>query len=158
MDKSSKKEYYRLYHLKNREKKCLMAKKYYYANKKRIREQAKRNYLKNRNKILKNNREYKHKKIACDPIYRETLRRQAREHYKKHKEYYKIYHSRRKNSQKVKARELLYTAIKYGKIKRPDRCEYCKKKCTPDGHHFMGYTFPLKVMWLCRICHSSLHF
>ena len=51
-------------------------------------------------------------------------------------------------------------ALRDGFLKKPDLCECCKKKSEEgtsiNGHH-EDYAFPLKVMWLCRGCHQSLH-
>lgn len=56
----------------------------------------------------------------------------------------------------MKARTKLSNAIRDGKISRPDRCDRCGKKCTPDGHHW-NYAYPLNVVWLCRSCHKIVH-
>lgn len=49
----------------------------------------------------------------------------------------------------------LQRAVKAGKIKRPNKCSKCNKKCKPDGHH-PDYKKPLKVIWLCKQCHADL--
>lgn len=54
------------------------------------------------------------------------------------------------------ARSLLHKAIRRGKIVRPNRCDKCKKECTPDAHH-TDYLKPLEVQWLCKICHAQAH-
>ena len=42
------------------------------------------------------------------------------------------------------------------KLKRPNKCEMCKKKVKPHGHH-SDYAKPLKVIWCCPSCHSKIH-
>jgi DNA-binding transcriptional regulator YiaG len=55
------------------------------------------------------------------------------------------------------AREALNAAIASGKVVKPASCEKCGK--TPKrlhGHH-EDYNKPLKVIWLCPLCHSAEH-
>jgi len=54
------------------------------------------------------------------------------------------------------ASTLLNRVIKEGKIVRPDECSSCGKKCKPDGHH-PDYDKPLKVIWVCKLCHAAIH-
>lgn len=69
--------------------------------------------------------------------------------------YYEYYKER--NKAELKARSKLSNAIRDGKILRPNKCDRCGKKCTPDGHHW-NYAYPLNVIWLCRSCHKIVHF
>ena len=67
----------------------------------------------------------------------------------------KRYRNRRKDKltlKKYNAHSKLHYAIKTGKIKRPNKCSNCSKKCKPEGHHD-DYNKPLEVIWLCRQCH-----
>lgn len=51
----------------------------------------------------------------------------------------------------------LMTAVRTGKIKRPQRCAYCLKITKPDGHH-ITYDDPFAdVVWYCRKCHKKWH-
>ena len=52
------------------------------------------------------------------------------------------------------ARGRLHTAMKSGKIIRPNKCSKCGKYCKPEGSH-TDYSKPLKVEWLCKSCHLS---
>ena len=58
------------------------------------------------------------------------------------------------NPNKMKARQLLSTAIKAGSIIR-GLCSCGSTKPT-DGHH-EDYSKPLEVEWLCRPCHRQWH-
>ena len=75
--------------------------------------------------------------------------------------YDKIFHGIRKryrknHSEADKAHNILNDALRYGKIKRPDKCVICQKECKPQAHHY-DYSKPLDVMWLCVSCHSDIH-
>lgn len=80
------------------------------------------------------------------------------------KEYRKLYPERTRkatnkyhwnNLRKCHAHALLHHAIKTGKIKRPNKCSNCNKKCKPEGHH-KDYDKPLEVVWLCFQCHKNI--
>lgn len=64
--------------------------------------------------------------------------------------------SRLKYPEKRKAQIKLNNALRYGKIKRPNTCSICNKSCKPQGHHY-DYSKPLDVIWMCKKCHSDLH-
>ena len=72
----------------------------------------------------------------------------------KNPNYRTIYNTKRKKTIKVKAREILYNAVKRGDLKRLS-CEICKAKKT-EAHH-KNYNRPLEVKWLCRKHHSEEH-
>jgi hypothetical protein len=59
------------------------------------------------------------------------------------------------NREKVRARKLLEDAIRHGRLTRQP-CERCG---TPnaEGHH-EDYSRPFEVRWLCKSCHTLLHF
>ncbi len=63
---------------------------------------------------------------------------------------------RLKYPEKRKAQIKLNNALQYGKIKRPNFCSICNKSCKPQGHHY-DYSKPLNVIWMCKKCHSDLH-
>lgn len=56
----------------------------------------------------------------------------------------------------AKAGRLLRAAIKAGKITRPFYCEKCGTNAKIQGHH-PDYSKPLKVKWLCALCHTWEH-
>ncbi len=58
------------------------------------------------------------------------------------------------------ARSAVTNAVARGKLKKPSRCEKCKKKISKrklHGHHHRGYKNPLDVQWLCEPCHRLAH-
>jgi hypothetical protein len=58
------------------------------------------------------------------------------------------------NPDKFKAQNILWSAIRNGRIIRPSFCQECGKTCVPDGHH-ADYSLPLFVEWLCKRCHGK---
>ena len=84
-----------------------------------------------------------------------------------------------KHHTKQKARQLLQSAVKSGKIFRKKECEICRhsvqqlaaiqematdrfnftehKKRYPLSAHHYNYFFPYDVWWLCDYCHTVLH-
>lgn len=63
---------------------------------------------------------------------------------------------RSKYPEKRKAQAALSNAIRKNKIIRPNNCSICQISCIPQGHH-CDYSKPLSVIWLCKKCHSDLH-
>lgn len=57
---------------------------------------------------------------------------------------------------KLKARSLLNSAVRHGKIRRPMRCEKCGAVGMVYAHH-ENYDKPLDVEWLCADCHGGRH-
>lgn len=60
---------------------------------------------------------------------------------------------------KYRARKALKNAVYRGAIAKPDHCEGCGEKKSPQqihGHH-ADYSKPLEVEWLCRDCHVAAH-
>ena len=47
-------------------------------------------------------------------------------------------------------------AVKFGKIKKKDHCEICGKGGRMEMHHH-DYDQPLRVVFLCPVCHRGLH-
>ena len=114
-----------------------------------------------------------YKKWAQSEKGKETLRRIQRTYYRtahgkeQNKERTKLFRQtlnyqkaieryRSKNPEKRKAQYMLYNAMKSGKVCRPSECSICHKLCTPQGHHY-DYSKPLSVIWMCKQCHSDLH-
>lgn len=60
------------------------------------------------------------------------------------------------NPDKRKAHDTLNSAVKSGRVVRPDSCSKCGKGCIPHGHH-RDYGKPLEVEWLCNRCHVDAH-
>jgi hypothetical protein len=81
-----------------------------------------------------------------------------RKHYRKNKEkilkdskkYYKA------NPHVYRARSKVRTALKNGKLTKPDTCSNCNKETNIEAHH-PDYNKPLEVIWLCRKCHKAEH-
>lgn len=59
-----------------------------------------------------------------------------------------------KYPEKHKARQLAHYAVKIGTIKRQD-CENCGS--SKSQMHHPSYKKPLNVIWLCALCHKTLH-
>lgn len=62
-----------------------------------------------------------------------------------------------------RAQHVVEMALKKGIISRPDRCQECggmtefkNGRHGLEGHHD-DYNKPLKVRWLCRVCHHKWH-
>ncbi len=51
---------------------------------------------------------------------------------------------------------LLGSAIRAGRIEKPDNCSKCGSNGMIHGHH-EDYYKPLEVIWLCPKCHSLTH-
>lgn len=66
------------------------------------------------------------------------------------------YKHQKMHRKEANARNAVYEAVKSGKLKKPNTCEECNKKCDPDGHHD-DYEKRLDVRWLCRSCHAHHH-
>lgn len=67
-----------------------------------------------------------------------------------------VYRSQKKYPEKRAARTFLNSYIKMGKIVKPDCCEMCLKKIRVEGHH-EDYSKPLDVKWVCKRCHTDIH-
>lgn len=67
--------------------------------------------------------------------------------------------AKQRHPKKVRAREAVFSALRSGKLHKPNHCEDCKKRFSKnkiEGHH-EDYDKPLEVIWLCRKCHRKLH-
>jgi hypothetical protein len=59
---------------------------------------------------------------------------------------------------RVKANSKVRTAIRSGKIVRPNECSSCGFQCKPEAHHDSYEKSQwLVVRWLCRNCHCAYH-
>jgi hypothetical protein len=62
---------------------------------------------------------------------------------------------RAKNPEKYHAHNILYAAVRDGKLIKPDACEICGSKFHIHAHH-TDYSKPLEVVWLCAKCHGQI--
>ena len=62
-----------------------------------------------------------------------------------------------RNPEKVMARTIVRLAVKEGQVKKPSRCEKCRKKHHYLHGHHADYDKPFFVMWLCPSCHKLHH-
>lgn len=60
------------------------------------------------------------------------------------------------NPVKRAAQKILGNAVRCGRVAKPGRCENCESTSRIHGHHD-DYAFPLKVRWLCSLCHAGWH-
>ena len=63
---------------------------------------------------------------------------------------------KQKNSQKIKACYLAYSALESGKL-TPKPCEICNKASIYSEMHHHDYNKPLEIIWLCHDCHTLVH-
>ncbi|HFO4232521.1 TPA: hypothetical protein ACHJ1X_001658 [Escherichia coli] len=134
-------EQQRKYREEHKEEKRERDRKYYEEHKEECNKRAKKYRQNNKEKIIK----YKNDWVKRNEERLKEYRRKYHEDYKE------------RNKAELKARSKLSNAIMDGKILRPNKCDRCGKKCTPDGHHW-NYAYPLNVIWLCRSCHKIVHF
>jgi hypothetical protein len=107
--------------------------------------------------IRKRKREWAVKWRKEHPILARMISKKNSTKYKVKRRAYthKYSQSYKGNPIKVKARATLNNAIKRGEIIKPKGCSRCQN-WPVEGHH-PDYTKPLKVLWLCRECHSFVH-
>ncbi len=108
----------------------------YLINKKRISKSKSLWYLKNRERLIEKDREYRKKNWELI------------------KEKRKLYPSYSKGNAKSKARTDLHHAIEKGILTRLP-CEVCQNP-TSQAHH-EDYSKPLQVIWLCSKHHGERH-
>lgn len=58
---------------------------------------------------------------------------------------------------KALARRAIASALKEGKIERPERCDLCTLEHSKLEAHHVDYGKPLSVYWLCDTCHGVVH-
>lgn len=101
-----------------------------------------------------------------DPKCLESYRKYHEKNREKIKEYNKKYIQEnrekirdlaKRHPEKVKAREMLHTQVKLGKIIPYEFCQICNEKTKLQGHH-TDYSKPLEVIWLCIPCHKKQHY
>jgi hypothetical protein len=89
---------------------------------------------------------------------RDCNNERGKRYYKENKEKCReiIYRSIAKHHRKQLARIAVNNAVRKGEIKKPTKCDDCKKKDVLQGHH-EDYLQPLVVQWLCVDCHCLRH-
>jgi hypothetical protein len=95
-----------------------------------------------------------------DPDWREKERaRQNEKHHRLYATGWKwVWHDAPDEVKKA-ARLAIRNAVRRGDVKRPKRCQVCKKVGKvrgPEAHH-PDYHKPLDVVWVCRKCHAKIH-
>ena len=110
--------------------------------------------------------EYKDKieqrRIAYLPRHALNMRGYRQDNPEKHREslrrYFRAHPERRqeKTIEQEKTHNLFRSALRSGKLKRPEVCEKCGRLGDIQGHH-ADYSKPLQVEWLCSYCHARLH-
>lgn len=141
-DKAKRMEYVRLYNIRRKDFIREQRHKRYLKNKKQHKEYCRKYHIKNRETIINRVKLWRVKNI-------ERSRKWSREYQRKKK-------STKIEKFRVLARSTLMRAIKKCIVKRPSKCQICCIKCVPHGHH-TDYSKPLKVMWLCPLCHKNQH-
>lgn len=96
---------------------------------------------KNREHVRKYMREYYRNRRNSELAFRERLAKNVRASYEKHRD-------------EAKARRMVRDAIASGRIRRQP-CEVCGTE--PTQAHHDDYNYPLKVRWLCSVCHAEWH-
>lgn len=99
-------------------------------------------------KKMENKARARERSRRYDENHREERRRKWRE--------YKNLNPQVYNPGVNHAREILRTAVRYGKIEKPKECQKCGRAGLLHGHH-EDYNKPLEVIWLCSICHGKRH-
>lgn len=64
-----------------------------------------------------------------------------------------------KDREKWAARRAVNSAVRYGRLVKPERCSRCESFTSSNklhGHH-RDYSKPLEVEWLCEDCHLEEH-
>lgn len=137
------------YNDRTKEERAVWGKEYYENNKAVIRKKAQgKKYIRNENS--RNRR--------VDPEKREAINAKKREWYQKNKEKCQAASKKYKeeNREKVNAHARLEKAVKSGKVKKPEKCQFCRKILPLEGHHPDHEEWD-EVIWLCKMCHAAVH-
>jgi len=146
-DKAYVKKYNRDYHARNREKARA------YSQRHRDRDNARRR-----------------ERYSTDPAYKHRVNLQNSVSYRKHsiarlassrppdrtKNRQSCMAWRERNQDKHRAARMVKTALLYGRLERKP-CACCGAPARMSIAHHEDYSKPLEVIWLCRVCHKSLH-
>ena len=128
---------------------------YYATHKEQVQAKNKKWRVKNWIKVQAKQREYQRNRYNTDPEFRTRKLRIGKESYRRR--YARGYFHLHTVQMKQRARSRLRSAIKSGKVTKPDRCDHCSQYRFLNGHHHMGYDKPFKVLWLCASCHGIIH-
>ena len=144
----SDKEYYQ----RNRER--ILERQKVYEREKYNPENRSQKYLKNRQRIIKQGREYRESNIDKSKIINNNNWKQNKDfiNAKRRDKYatnpnYKL---------KYEAKSKVRRACEIGVLIKPSICQSCNSKEKLEGHH-KDYSKPLEVIWLCRKCHKKNH-
>jgi hypothetical protein len=91
---------------------------------------------------------------AYQASHPELMRKLKSESQKRHPEPRQAYIKR--NPEKRKAHDAVASAIRDGRLMRPEVCQRCGARSRIQAHH-ADYAEPLEVMWLCVRCHVGEH-
>ena len=149
---------------KNYNKGNAMEETYYQRNREKILEKQKQYEKENYNSNKRHDRYIKDQKNKAQQtrvrreIFPNKVRLEQKEYYKNNK--LSIKRKRREDremfKEKYRARDILQSAIRSGKLTRPQICQKCLLSVKVQGHH-KDYSKPLEVEWLCKKCHMQLH-
>lgn len=92
----------------------------------------------------------------CSPCNTERCKKYRKTDHGKASIYKAVRKSTVKLMYKQRARQIVYEAIRHGKLKKPSKCTHCLEKKRLEGHH-EDYAKPLEVIWLCKKCHTIHH-
>lgn len=163
-----KKEYFREYYKKNRDKILLNQKKWREANPGYFKEIHKKWAKRNPDKIAGYKKKWMLKKFGVTSArkvdkYQVHIREHDKEYQKKKRSRLKGYKAeeyrkyKEKNPEKVKAQQKLNYAIRHGRIERSP-CEVCGEGRRYHVHaHHDDYSKPLEVRWVCPVHHKLMH-
>ncbi|HDY86591.1 MAG TPA: hypothetical protein ENH82_00575 [bacterium] len=87
-------------------------------------------------------------------LKRESAQRQRNKTPEKFRKRAREYSKSRIHDLRFYARVILNGAIGRNEIIKPDKCSKCGKGGRIHGHH-SNYNKPLKVIWLCPLCHAE---
>jgi Bacillus phage endonuclease len=140
---------------KNSEKLIAYQKKYYAENRDKVLKYHEEYRADNPDKIKASQRRTYYSRTEEDIQRENEIARNYRRTSEKYKEWWRKYAA--KKDSKWKARWILNNAIRDGKIVRPNICQICAQIRKLDGHH-ADYNKPLQVLWVCRKCHTAIHY
>jgi hypothetical protein len=151
------------YTKEGRQAKCKACEvKYRLANKTSIKLRKAKYHILNREKVLKKLEKYRSKN-ANRNREREKVRyvqiKLDPEKYAKLQSRRRIQKTLRlRNPTHIKANSKVSTAVRFGKIVRPNECSNCGCQCKPEAHHDSYEKSQwLVVRWLCKSCHAAHH-
>lgn len=116
---------------------------------------------------------YKHPQMLDGHVNKckECNKADVRANRQKNSDYYREYDRARGNRQssdyrrnyrnthpmKYAAHNLVCSAVRDGRLSRPDRCQECGIQSKNIHGHHNDYAKPLEVRWLCPVCHNAWH-